>query len=242
MDNQDPIRKLDRPKPKVALLPTFYLKDDKGEISAQTDSTPLLRRFEVMFEGRSVIPKDPICAFLNYIIEDYADEWLTKAMFHYRWSYQDDIDKAAAILPLWGNISARAEEVKPQSDFIRNRQISRLSYVGSNETTKEVIETSFKRFLKLMDNHLTQNPFLFGKRPSSADFAIYGQMTCLALFDPTPQKIILSQAPPPLRLELKLWRIYRAILVMIMIGRISALCPIASKPYVGKSLMFMRLI
>jgi hypothetical protein len=34
-----------------------------------------------------------------------------------------------------------------------------------------------------------------GERPGSADFAIYGQLTCLALFDPTPQAIILEEAP-----------------------------------------------
>ena len=38
-------------------------------------------------------------------------------------------------------------------------------------------------------------PFLLGERPSACDFAIYGQLTCLALFDPTPQGIILKRAP-----------------------------------------------
>ncbi|HIB22737.1 MAG TPA: glutathione S-transferase, partial [Rhodospirillales bacterium] len=35
-------------------------------------------------------------------------------------------------------------------------------------------------------------PFLLGERPGSCDFAFYGQLTCLALFDPTPQAIILE--------------------------------------------------
>ena len=65
------------------------------------DSSPIIRRLEVEHAGRSVIPADPAMAFLDELIEDYADEWLTKAMFHYRWAYQDDIDKAAQILPLW---------------------------------------------------------------------------------------------------------------------------------------------
>ena len=34
------------PRPKVQLLPTFYLPDDAGELAAVTDSTPLIRRFE----------------------------------------------------------------------------------------------------------------------------------------------------------------------------------------------------
>ena len=34
----------DLPKPKVALLPTFYLPDSSGALEAVVDSTPLIRR------------------------------------------------------------------------------------------------------------------------------------------------------------------------------------------------------
>jgi hypothetical protein len=61
--------------------------------------------------------------------------------------------------------------------------------------TKPVIEESFKRFIHLLDKHLTAYPFLMGERPGSADFATFGQLTCLALFDPTPQAIILEECP-----------------------------------------------
>ena len=97
------------PKPKVSLLPTFYLPNEKGDVEAVVDSTPLIRRFETEFSERSVIPTDPVMSFLNYLLEDYGDEWLTKAMFHYRWYYQADIEKAGRILPTWRNISAPEE-------------------------------------------------------------------------------------------------------------------------------------
>lgn len=185
----------DRPEAKVPLLPTYYFTDSDGEETAVTDSSLLLRRFERDYTGRSVIPEDPVLALIDFILEDYADEWLTKAMFHYRWTYRPDIEKAAQMLPRWHNTTAGEEDIAKRGAAISERQITRLSYVGSNETTAPTIESSFKRFIQLLDAHLQASPFLLGKRPASCDFAVYGQLTCLALFDPTPQAIILEQAP-----------------------------------------------
>ena len=95
----------DLPQPKVGLIPILYLPDEHGELQAEVDSTPLIRRLEDEYPGRSVIPADPVVAFLNYLVEDYGDEWLTKAMFHYRWYYQDDIEMAGAVLPHYADVS-----------------------------------------------------------------------------------------------------------------------------------------
>jgi|TARA_B100001964_G_C14228422_1_gene598853 glutathione S-transferase len=183
------------PKPKVSLLPTFYLPNDKGEVEAVVDSTPLIRRFEAEFSERSVIPQDPVMTFLNYLLEDYGDEWLTKAMFHYRWYYDDDIDKAGKILPRWRNLSTPDESLVAMSKMVSERQIARLYVVGSNDITAPVIEDSYHRFLAIFDRVIQKQPFLMGQRPGSADFAFYAQLTQLAKFDPTPAQICLEKAP-----------------------------------------------
>lgn len=190
-----PERYKERPKPKVSLMPTFFGLDEKGNEQAVCDSTPLIRQFEAQFEGREVVPHCPSLAFINYVIEDYADEWITKAMFHYRWSYDEDISKAGQILPRWGNTCISDEQIAEKSAAISSLQISRLRYVGSNELTGETIESSFERFLELLDNHLKRLPFILGRRPACCDFAVFGQLTCLALFDPTPQQLIISRFP-----------------------------------------------
>jgi glutathione S-transferase len=183
------------PRPKVSLLPTFYLPDDAGELSAVTDSTPLIRRFEREYEGRSLIPSNPALAFLNDLIEDYADEWLTKAMFHYRWSYPADIAKGAVILPCWRGYTRSDDDMRAAADAIAERQIGRLRYVGSNATTGPVIEAGYRRFLKAFEDHLRAQSYLLGERPAAADFAVYGQLTQLAEFDPTPTALTLHHAP-----------------------------------------------
>jgi hypothetical protein len=87
------------PQPKVSLLPTFFLRGANGSLEAVTDSTPLIRHFEIAYPDRRAVPDDPALALIDALIEDFADEWLTKAMFHYRWAYGADIAKAGAVLP-----------------------------------------------------------------------------------------------------------------------------------------------
>jgi glutathione S-transferase len=184
----------ERPKAKVPLLPTFFLPNESGEIVAVTDSTPLIRRFEGAFEGRSILPQSPALAFIDELLEDFADEWLTKCMFHYRWYYEADATKARRVIPHWVRIDVSDEKIAPIQDRIGDRQIERLRVVGSNDVTAPVIEESYLRFLRSFDAHLQTSRFLFGARPASADFAIAGQLTCLALFDPTPAAVTITES------------------------------------------------
>jgi glutathione S-transferase len=184
------------PKAKVGLLPTFYLRDERGEIEAVVDSTPIIRRLEREHpEQRAVVPDDPVLDFVDALIEDYGDEWLTKAMFHYRWYYQADIDNAGSILPRWSALTAPEAAIEARRAQFTRRQIDRLYVVGSNDTTAPVIEGSYRRFLAAMEAHLHEYPFIMGGRPGSADFAAYGQLTQLAHFDPTPRALTLEVAP-----------------------------------------------
>ena len=46
----------DLPVARPPLAPTFFLPNDTGQLTALTDSTPLIRRFEKEWTERSVIP------------------------------------------------------------------------------------------------------------------------------------------------------------------------------------------
>ena len=181
--------------PKPILLPTLLLKDDSGELKATTDTTPIIRRFENEYADRKLLPEDPALSFINYLLEDFGDEWVTKYMFHYRWYFDKDADNASTILPLSDlAVNLPDEILKDAKKYVHDRQTGRLWVVGSNDTTAGLIDASYKRFLKLMDGHLSISKFLFGEKPSSADFAIYGQLTQLIGFEPTSRKIAYDNA------------------------------------------------
>ncbi|MBT7077487.1 MAG: glutathione S-transferase, partial [Pelagibacterales bacterium] len=139
------------PKAKINLMPTFYFKNKSNKLEPMVDSTFILRRLEKLYSDRSAVPKSSVLNFLNYLIEDFADEWLTKATFHYRWTYDEDIKKAGSTLSRWRSLTDNEETIKPIRKDISERQISRLYVVGSNTTTSDIIEGSYKNILKLMD-------------------------------------------------------------------------------------------
>jgi glutathione S-transferase len=184
------------PEVPVALIPVLVFPGAGGAgDEAMIDSTPQIRRLEQLYSERRVIHPDPVVALLDSMIEDYADEWVTKVMFHYRWAYPPDVRKASEILPLDRDITAHGEELARLSKAFAERQVGRLAVVGSNETTKPIIEQSYRRLLTLLDAHLQVKPFLMGGRPGASDFGLFGQLSQLALFDPTSSAVAASEAP-----------------------------------------------
>ena len=182
--------------PPFPLIPVIAFPDDAGNYGdAQMDSSPLIMRLESMFAGRSLVPVDPVVAFLDYLIEDFADEWVTKAMYHYRWYYDEAINKAKHLLPLDSDQQTPAHRWERAQRYISERQIGRRALVGSTEQNRVPIEESFVRILGLMEAHLSQMPFLLGDRPGRGDFGMFGQMTELLRWDPVSVRLGMEHSP-----------------------------------------------
>jgi hypothetical protein len=64
-----------------------------------------------------MVPVDPVVAFIDYFHEDYGDEWVTKAMHHYRWFYEADVAKA---LPVDQGQQMPPERLERATQFITN--------------------------------------------------------------------------------------------------------------------------
>ena len=186
----------DLPKAPVQIIPVIvFPNDDGGYGEVMVDSSPLITRLETEFSERSLVPTNPAVAFIDYLIEDYADEWVTKAMYHYRWTYAPDIEKAGQLLPLDGDLHATAEMRVKMHDYIIDRQISRRALVGSTDANLPILEDSYKRLLDLLEAHLSTNDFMVGNRPGRGDFGLFGQLSQLIDWDPTPMAIAIGRAP-----------------------------------------------
>ncbi len=175
---------------KPPLMPVLRHPDGTYRV----DSTPIILDLEDRHEGRSVIPDDPLAAFFCRLIEDMADEWLTKCVFHYRFAY--DADRAYA--PQWvmddTNPGIADDALDEKSAEFLKRQSERMALVGAVPGNTLVIEGTLHRVLDILGPFAALDRFLFGSRPSLADFGLFGQLKTLCT-DPTSAALIRSRVP-----------------------------------------------
>lgn len=177
------------PNVRAPVIPVIKTPD--GEWA--NDSTPFLLGIEN--EGRSLLPGDPSLRFACLLLEDMADEWFMKAMFHYRWAYAEDAEWCANWLMFDSLPNAGRAGIETAAADIRARQIDRMALVGCTPQTGPLIEASWKRSCKALEDMATgPTRFLFGDRSSLADLAFYGQLKVMS-YDPTPMAWLRSDTP-----------------------------------------------
>jgi glutathione S-transferase len=172
------------------LIPVLQYPD--GHFQGET--TTLAYELERRHHARSVIPEDKALAFLCDLLEDLADEWAVKPLFLYRWWDPED----QAYVSRWAgeewSTSEAATGTAEEIDEFRRRQISRMPILGATAENKPLLEESYRRILAAFEPHVAMASYLFGSRPSLADFAWFGQLSEMAT-DPTPMRILRERAP-----------------------------------------------
>ena len=175
---------------RMPLVPLVVTPDDQG----MQDSTPIIEQLEWQHPENSIAPPDAVLAFLSMLLEEFADEWANKWMFHIRWVR--DIDQASASVRLAKLFMPELDEAARSAlaEQIRERMTGRVWFVGSNEQNAPQIEAGFRDALELLEPHLAKRSYLMGARPSLADFGLAPQLYCL-LTDPTPGALITTDFP-----------------------------------------------
>jgi glutathione S-transferase len=158
------------------------------------DSTPLIYDLESRHAERGVVPPDPAQAFIAHLLEDFADEWLTKAMFGYRWLEEVDQVQMSRWLAFDNLKGGGLETSQKFAAMFRDRQVGRMALVGCTRENFPLIEASTRSVLAALEAHVVNRHSLFGTRPSMAEFGIYGQLSQLGT-DPTPQAMMRADYP-----------------------------------------------
>ena len=172
------------------LIPVLQYPD--GTFRGET--TTLAYDLEARHSERSVIPQDKAIAFVCDLLEDLADEWAVKPLFLYRWwDVEDQAYVSRWAGQEWSTSEALAGSPEEIQEF-RRRQISRMPILGATAENRPLLEESYRRMLAAFEPHVGMTSYLFGSRPSLADFAWFGQLSEMAT-DPTPMRILRERAP-----------------------------------------------
>lgn len=168
------------------------LQTPEGDYLA--DSTPLIRHLDRLIPGRHVMPPDPAAAFLSGLVEDFADEWMVYAMFDSRWSTPTESDWCAR-----RQMSAWLGPMPPEefdgivARFL-GRQESARAIICGPESNRPIYRASIERLTDAIEHLLDQSQFLFGSRPSSGDFGLFGALSQIAA-DPAASGILKPRGP-----------------------------------------------
>ncbi|PJK31314.1 glutathione S-transferase family protein [Minwuia thermotolerans] len=179
----------------LPLIPLVVTPEDEG----MQDSTPIIESLEKRHPQPPTDPADPRLRFLSRLIEEYADEWGNKPMFHYRWAFAADAESTGLRIArqMLGD-DAGDEAVRNRAVAIVERMMPRRSFVGSSAETAGEIEASLESQLQFLEARLDGRDFLMGSRPCLGDFGLFSQLY-EASTDPTAGSLMRDIAPGTLK-------------------------------------------
>lgn len=176
----------------MSIIPVMLTADDQ----VLQDTTPIMQLFEERYPSRACIPDDPRLAFLMWLIEDFADEYLVRLSMHYRWGNLQNrsaLSHRLARALCYGLPQMRPGQMAP---MVLQRQSGFDQALGlDGEGVRASLDQQLIDLLAILDGHFEHYQFLLGDRPSLADFAVFGQLFAHLYQDPFSAELMELHGP-----------------------------------------------
>lgn len=163
------------------------------------DSTPMIHHLELRFPEPAVLPSDPVQRFLAYVVEDAADEWFYRVAVGSRWSFAEN--HAVGGWELARDFTVQTPIDCDQAYAATGAHVrSSLRPLGvTPENVQAWMDDVLRPWMRVLGAHLDARPFLFGDRPSLADFALFGGNAAHFVNDPLCRRWTDEDAPAVVR-------------------------------------------
>ena len=140
------------------------------------DSSVILERLDQRLPAEPIIPATPRQRFASYLLELWADEFWLPAGVHARWSFPENYPKwrdelSSAFAPGWPRVLQRVFPLTLRQ-FMRRVNLQ----VGATPEQRPLIERWMDRQLDELERHFAVHRWVFGQRPSLADFSLAGPL------------------------------------------------------------------
>lgn len=169
---------------KLPLIPLLVLPDEQRGLQ---DSTPILEWLEQAHPTPALTLPDPLLHALACALEESADEWTVKAMFHYRW--HDTVDRTQAGLRIARASVDPGTDPAPFAQLIGGHLMTRLPTLGCTDGNQPALEAYLATGAERLNRHLQGRAYLFGGQLSMADLGL-GAMYYQLFSDPTPRRLL----------------------------------------------------
>ena len=159
------------------------------------DSTAMIHHLELRFPEPSVLPADPVQRFLNYVIEDAVDEWFYRTAVGSRWNYEEN--HRVGGWELARDFTTRTPVPCEQAYGLTGAHVrASLAPLGvTPENVQHWMDEVLRPWLRVLGAHLDRRPYLFGERPSLADFGLFGGNAAHFINDPLCRRWTDEDAP-----------------------------------------------
>jgi len=176
-------------------IPAVYTPENE----LMWDTTSMIHHLEHRFPEPSIFPADSTSRFLDYIIEDFCDEWLYRPAVGTRWSF--DENAAVAGYELGRDLTLQTPLSCDQAHMMVGAHVrSTLPSLGvTAENIQLWVDDVLRPWQRALGRHLEVQPFLFGARPSLADFALFGGNVAHFINDPLCRRWTDEDAPTVVR-------------------------------------------
>ncbi|GGG91234.1 hypothetical protein GCM10007420_03130 [Glycocaulis albus] len=177
------------------------------------DSTHIIELLHMRFPAHPVIPASPVQYIACRLMDDWIDEWFTRAALHLRWI--DDADAAVCArkiaMDMGGGthdrpLTAQEEEsVAATAAFIQPWGRKAMTVMGAGPEYQDGLRAEFADFLRQCAAILGKDGGLFGQRLSMADLGLLGAMKAHFAADDYARNFVQGAAPAMLNWTDKVW-------------------------------------
>ncbi|MCC5996990.1 MAG: glutathione S-transferase [Oceanicaulis sp.] len=167
------------------------------------DSTYIIQLLDMRYPDRPVIPRSPAQRILCRVLDDWIDEWFTRAALHFRWVDDDGAREGA--LAIAHDLAGAPKDRKPDdgematvqavADMILPWGRKAMGVMAAGPDHQDQLRAEFAAFLKILEAHFAVIPALFGERLSLADLKTLGAMKAHFAADSVAKAFVTAQAP-----------------------------------------------
>ncbi|MCA9523410.1 MAG: glutathione S-transferase family protein [Myxococcales bacterium] len=154
------------------------------------DSTPMIELLGARYPATRLIPSDASGVIVR-LVEEWLDEWFSRAVLHFRWNNPESASVAAAAI---------AAEMTPFAPRFATRRLARtLQHWGGracrafgleSAVQRAGVEEEALRLYQALEKQLETTPFALGARPTAVDAALLGGLRAHMLPDPAPRRLL----------------------------------------------------